>query len=155
VPSLEKKACNKCFKKIIEKRFSKVVNELGINKALIKDERPSDELLKFLFEKKGVEVRFAQKSNVNQSTLDDIAVSVLKSFFSGKDLVIKDRSPLEGISEKELIDYACLVGINFKGNPRSGEDKRAHDFIMKLDERRPGVMYSFRDFIKKLFKQSK
>jgi len=152
VPSLEKKACDLCFCQIIEKRVNKVVKSLGVNQIKLRLERPSDHVLKHLLSKRW-SVKIG-KPNINQSTLDDIAVSVLKSFFLGRDVSIKSPAPLEGVSESELSDYARIQGIEFKGNPRIGEDKRAHDFILKLDERRPGVMYSMRDFLKNLFKQS-
>ena len=149
VPSLEKKACNQCFKRIIEKRFGKAVK--GLTEVKIKLERPSDKVLKHLFEKRGIKVLVSKKPGVNQSTLDDICISILKSFFSGKDVAIKKPSPLEGISEAELADYARIEGLKFKSNPRKGRDKELYNFLMELDKRRPGVMYSIRDFMKKLF----
>lgn len=159
VPSLEKKACDECFKQIIEKRFNKTVRGMGLSEVIIKLERPSDKVLLHLFKKRAVRVRelsvksSSNESSINQSTLDDICVSVLKSFFKGEDYVIKEESPLESISEYELKEYARIEGLDFNGNQRQGEEERIHEFIMKLDERRPGVMYSIKDFMKKLFKQ--
>jgi hypothetical protein len=77
-------------------------------------------------------------------------VAIVKSFFTGKDLLIKARSLLESISEWELKEYSRIEGLSFKENPRKGQDKKVHDFIKELEKRRPGVMYSIKDFIKKL-----
>jgi len=151
VPSLEKKACNNCFVRIIEKRFNKTVKALNLTDVRLRLSRPSDHVLLYLLNKRGLKVKVGKKSNINQSTLDDIAVSILKSFFTGKDLTIKGKALLEGISESELINYARINGLKFKGNPRQGENKRLHELLMKVNKRRPGVMYSLRDFIKKLF----
>ncbi|MBD3312653.1 hypothetical protein GF352_04345 [archaeon] len=156
VPSLEKKACDECFKQIIEKRFNRTVRGMNLKEVIVKLGRPSDKVLLHLFKKRAARVRelsvksSKKESSINQSTLDDICVSVLKSFFKGEDCLIKEESPLESISEYELIEYAQIEGLAFNGNPRTGEEERIHEFIMELDERRPGVMYSIKDFMKKL-----
>lgn len=155
VPSLEKKACDQCFKQIIERRFNRAVRKLGLEEVIVKLERPSDRVLLHLLKKRAGRVRefkvkVNNESNVNQSTLDDLCVNILKSFFKDEEFVIEQPAPLGSISEYELREYARIEGLDFKGNPRGGEEELIHEFIMELDERRPGVMYSIKDFMKKL-----
>jgi len=146
VPSLERKACAKCFAEIIERRFRKTLRDLRIKSARVIIKRPSDEVLAYLLSRTNVK----PAGRVKQFTLDDLAVSILKSFLTGRDCVLKGRSPLESISEKELITYSRINKLAFKGNPRTGIELHAHELLMKLDQRRPGVMFSLRDFMKKI-----
>ncbi|HLE06699.1 MAG TPA: hypothetical protein VI790_05060 [Candidatus Nanoarchaeia archaeon] len=150
IPSLEKKACNNCYSQIIEKRFNKTIKKIYTNlrNARLTVRRPSDEILKHLLIKRGVTLGKGVK--IGTHTLDDLSISIIKSLNSGKDQIIKEPSPLEGISEEELKQYAKINKLKFDGNKRTGEDKKLHDFLIKINDRRPGVMYSIKDFIKKI-----
>ncbi len=149
LPSLNKLACERCFVRIIEKRFSKTIKELGfkdnIKIALMK---PSDEVLVYLFKKKGFSVEIINKPVINQLTLDELAINIIKSFNDNSKKIIDIKSPFESISEKELIDYSKIEGLSFKGNNYSGADKVIYDFLMNFDKRRSGVLYSVKNFIK-------
>ncbi len=148
LPSLQKKACPGCFGRIIEKRFSKKIREMGIREAKLTMTRPSDKVLAYLFRKKGM--RTDSGKRINQETLDDKAVNALKSFFLNRNFYNYEKSPLESISEEELAAYAKINNLEFRENPRSGEDKRIHDLLIELEKRRPGVMHSIRAFLEKL-----
>ncbi|MFA5406464.1 MAG: hypothetical protein WC307_03865 [Candidatus Nanoarchaeia archaeon] len=151
VPSLQRKACGDCFSRIIEKRFKKTFRDFKLKKVKVSNNRPSDKILLHLLKKiNGLNIIISDRPSIKQFTLDDLSVSILKSFLNNKNEVLKGTSPFGRISEQELIDYAKVNNLKFKGNQRKGEDKRVHELIMKLSQRRPGVMFSLCDFIKKL-----
>ncbi len=146
VKSLELPACSNCYSRIIEKRFKKAIK--GIKSVSLTINRPSDYVLKHLFEKAGIKT--SNGKHIKQFTLDDYAVSVIKSFFLNKDLMLKGFSPLSRISEEELINYSIINNLSFKGNTRSGIDKDIHSLLLSLDKRRPGVLFSIKSFLEQL-----
>lgn len=157
IPSLEKLACSTCFNAIIEKRFSRTLKKYypNIKELNIELKRPSDKILLYLLEKKAkkaINLKIKKgKKIMSQHTLDDLSVSVIQSFITGKNMIIQEHSLLEEISETELKDYAIINKLSFRKNPRKGKDKLAHDLIKKIEKRRPGVMYSIKSYKDKIY----
>ncbi len=145
IPSLCKVACSSCFSQIIEKRVKKSLTKKPISVVL---KRPSDYVLKYILSKLGAYSPDGFK--VPQYTLDDYCISIIRSFDKGKDFLLEGDSPLKDISEDELITYSQINKLDFKGNPRNDEDKKYHSFLLEIEKRRSGAMYSISKFIRKL-----
>ncbi len=165
IKSLGRKACRNCFKKIVFKRFSKSITNNKLigkkEKVLVIIKNSNDCVLFYLLcllaeKHKGLTVysnknKVAGLKNLNQENLTDISIRVLTGFFKGrKDLLKVRHSPLELLSDDDLMTYAGLTGLTYEPLVREGFSEDVHELIKNLEKVRSGLSYSIKGLIEDL-----
>lgn len=143
---LKQDLCKKHFERMIIRRVRGNMASNGIRGYQFHLDRENScgfAFLSFLFK----EGKDSRKMNLMSNTLEDFSTAVMRFFLfheeTGLKIVSKGRfSPLFNVSEKEIVSFFAFKKKKVSAVSRNDRDNAVMQFILKIEERRPGAMIS-------------
>lgn len=143
---LKQHLCKKHFERMLIRRVRSNIISNGLRGKTFKVMRENKygyAFLSFLF----VDNKYNEEIKLKSYTLEDFAIEVMKFFLFSENKGLKVKgdgffSPLFNISENEIYSFFLLKRRDIGKRERKGMENAILNFILKLEERRPGAMIS-------------